>query len=94
VRLYHEAGALRVEVVGRDDEIIWRAHWKQGEGFALRDGRAILHFKPGRFGKDEYVIILSTVTEHRLLQLDMQRMKPTFFGPVFQPMGTYLFHRL
>ncbi len=94
VRLFHEVGALRVEVVDRDDEVIWRATWKQGEGFSLRDGRAVLHFKPGRFGNDEYVVVLSTVTEHRLLQLEMRRMKPTFFGPVFEPMGTYLFHRL
>jgi hypothetical protein len=93
VRLTHEGSALRVEVVGRDEEIIWRANWKQGEGFAVRDNRVYLHFKPGRFGNDEYILILSTLTNHRLLQLEVQRLKPTFFGPVFQPMGTYLFHR-
>lgn len=93
VRLAHEGALLRVEVVNHDDEIIWRSSWKQGEGYALRDGRVYLHLKPGRFGSDEYVLIFSTVTEHRLLQLEVKRLKPTFFGPVYQPMGTYLFHR-
>jgi hypothetical protein len=94
VRLTHEGELLQVDVVDHDDETIWRGAWKQGEGFAVRDGRVYLHFKPGRFGNDEFIVILSTVTEHRLLQLEMQRLKPTFFGPVFQPMGTYLFHRM
>jgi hypothetical protein len=94
VKLHHEGSVLRAEVINREGEAIWRATWKQGEGFAVRDGRAILHFKPGRFGNDEFVLILSTITTHRLLQVEVQRLKPTFFGPVFQPVGTYLFHRM
>lgn len=94
VRLVHEGAEIRVEVVGRDEETLWRATWKQGQHYALRDGRVYLHLKPGRFGNDEFMLVLSSVTEHRLLQLEVKRMKPTFFGPVYQPMGTYLFHRV
>lgn len=93
VKVTHHAGSLDIEVLNRDDEVDWRASWKQGKDYALRGDRLVLHFRPGRFGQDEYVFLLDTITTHRLLQLEVQRLKPTFFGPVAQPMGTYLFHR-
>jgi hypothetical protein len=40
------------------------------------------------------VLVLENVTTHRLLQVNVQKLKPTFFGPVFQSMGTFLFPRL
>lgn len=93
VRLTHTAGALEVQVANRDGEVIWREKWRQGEDYALRGDRVVLRFRPGKFGQDEFVIMLETVTEHRLLQLEVQRLKPTYFGPVYQPMGIFLFHR-
>lgn len=93
VRLTHQDESLAVEVIGKEEDVIWRAHWKPGAGYALREGRVYLHLKPGRLGSDEFVLILSTLTSHRLLQVEVRRRKATFFGPVFEPMGTYLFHR-
>ncbi|HEX2862569.1 MAG TPA: hypothetical protein VHN79_13060 [Lacunisphaera sp.] len=93
VRLTHTPGQLAVEVVNRDGEVGWQESWKQGKDYAVRGDRVVLHFRPGKFGQDEFVLMLETVTAHRLLQVEVQRLKPTFFGPVYQPMGTYLFHR-
>ncbi|AOS45972.1 hypothetical protein Verru16b_03063 [Lacunisphaera limnophila] len=94
VRITHEGFLLKVEVLDRDDAVIWHADWKGGEDFGLRDNRIFLRLKPGRFGNDEYVLSFTTVSEHRLLQLEVQRLKPTFFGPVYEAMGTYLFYRI
>jgi hypothetical protein len=93
VKMTHTVGSLEIEVLNRDDEVDWRASWKQGTDYALRGDRLMLRFRPGRFGQDEFLLLLETITAHRLLQVEVQRLKPTFFGPVAQPMGTYLFHR-
>ncbi len=94
VRVQHEGETLSVEFVDADGEKIWAPVWTRESGVTLRDRRLQLRLKPGKFGNDEYVLVFENITAHRLLQVHLQRMKPTFFGPVFQPMGTFLFHRL
>lgn len=94
IRITHDERTLSVEFLDREGEKIWNPVWTRENGYSLRDRRVQLHIKPGKFGNDEYVIVLENVTPHRLLQLHLQKLKPTFFGPVFQPMGTFLFPRL
>lgn len=94
VRVQHEGETLSVEFVDANGEKIWAPVWTRESGCTLRERRLQLRIKPGKFGNDEYVLIFENITTHRLLQVHLQRLKPTFFGPVFQPMGTFLFHRL
>ncbi len=94
IRITHDEKALSVEFLDRDGEKIWNPVWTRESGYSVRDKRVQLHLKPGKFGTDEYVIVRQNVTTHRLLQVHVQKLKPTFFGPVFQPVGTFLFPRL
>ena len=94
VRVQHEGETLAVEFLDKDGEKIWAPVWTRENGLTLRERRLQLRLKPGKFGNDEYVLVFENITTHRLLQVHVQRLKPTFFGPVFQPMGTFLFHRL
>jgi hypothetical protein len=94
VRVQHEGTTLAVEFIDADGEKIWAPVWTRESGLTLRDQRLMLRLKPGKFGDDEYVLVFENITTHRLLQVHLQRLKPTFLGPVFQPMGTFLFHRL
>ncbi|MDQ5978388.1 MAG: hypothetical protein QG602_1362 [Verrucomicrobiota bacterium] len=94
IRITHDEKALSVEFLDRDGEKIWNPVWTRESGYSVRDRRVQLRIKPGKFGNDEYIIVLENVTTHRLLQVHIQKLKPTFFGPVFQPMGTFLFPRL
>lgn len=94
VRIKQEGDTLAVDFVDADGETIWAPVWNRATGCVLRERRLQLHLKPGKFGNDEYVLVFENVTTHRLLQVQVQRVKPTFFGPVAQPVGTFLFHRL
>ncbi len=94
VRVKHEGDTFAVDFVDADGESIWAPVWNRETGSYLRERRLHLRLKPGKFGNDEYVLVFENVTTHRLLQVQLQRVKPTFFGPVLQPVGTFLFHRL
>jgi|GEM_PF-1231158 len=94
VRVKHEGDTFAVDFVDADGETIWAPVWNRSTGGVLRDRRLHLHLKPGKFGNDEYLLVFENVTAHRLLQVQVQRVKATFFGPVYQPYGTFLFHRL
>jgi hypothetical protein len=94
VRIKHSRTSLEIEVIDRDGKVSWQGAWKQGEDYGLREGRVVLHFKPGKFGRDEFLLMFRNVTTHRLLELEVQRLTPTLLGPTVHPIGTYLFPRL
>jgi hypothetical protein len=94
VRVQHEGETLAVEFVDADGEKTWAPVWTRDTGCTLRERRLMLRLKSGKSGQDEYVLVFENITTHRLLQVQLQRLKPTPFGPTFQPMGTFLFHRL
>jgi len=94
IRIKHNRASLEVEVTDPDGKVIWQGAWQHGEGYAMRDGRVVLHFKPGKFGQDEFLLLLRTITVHRLLEVEVQRLTPTLLGPSVHPVGTYLFPRL
>jgi len=94
VRFKHGVDSLLIEVIDRDDKVVWSGAWQHGDGFGIQEGRVILHFKPGKYGQDEFLLIFRNVTTHRLLELEVQRLTPTVFGPSMHPVGTYVFPRL
>lgn len=93
VRLKHTEGLFEAEITNRDGEVAWRMAWRRGEGYGLRDGRVVLRHKAARESEPDYLLLLDTVTAYKLLQVEVQRLKPTVLGPQAEPMGTYLFHR-
>jgi hypothetical protein len=94
VRIKHSRASLEIEVLDREGKVSWLSVWRQGEDYALREGRVILHLRPGKFGRDEFLLMFRNVTNHRLLELEVQRLTPTLLGPTVHPIGTYLFPRL
>jgi hypothetical protein len=94
VRIKHSRTSLGIEVIDLDGKVSWQGAWKQDEDYGLREGRVVLHFKSGKFGRDEFLLMFRNVTAHRLLELEMQRLTPTLLGPTVHPIGTYLFPRL
>ncbi|HEY8993440.1 MAG TPA: hypothetical protein VIM71_02045 [Lacunisphaera sp.] len=94
IRIKHHRASLEVEITDPDGKVIWQGAWQHAEGYAIRDGRVVLHFKPGKFGQDEFLLLLKTITVHRLLEVEVQRLTPTLLGPSVHPVGTYLFPRL
>jgi hypothetical protein len=94
IRIKQGRASLEIEVMDLDGKVSWQGAWELGDGYALREGRLILHFKPGKFGQDEFLLIFKTVSAHRLLEVEAQRLTPTLLGPSIHPIGTYLFSRL
>jgi len=94
VRVKHLASVLEVQVVDREGETTWQEIWKEGADFKRQGDALLLHFRPGRKDKEEFVLTLQTLTAFRLLQVEVRRLTPTLLGPLSHPMGTYLFHRL
>lgn len=94
IRIKQGRASLEIEVIDRDGKVSWQGAWERGDGYVVREGHLILHFKPGKFGQDEFLLIFKTVTMHRLLEVEVQRLTPTVLGPSIHPIGTYLFPRL
>lgn len=93
VRLTHTAGQLKMEITNREGEVAWTRTWRAGDDYDVRAGRVVLRFKAVRDGGVDHLLLLDTVTAHKLLQIEVQRHTPTVLGPKIESLGTYLFSR-
>ena len=62
-----------------------------GERFSEQNERLVVRSPAGRFGDDKIVLILERVAEHGFLQVSVQRIVPTMFGPAARKLDTFLF---
>lgn len=76
------------------DAVAWSGQWKTGEGYAAENGQVRLVFRSKRHEPDGFFFLLSTAREGQLLVVEVQRVTPTWFGPVVKPMGLFVFHRV
>lgn len=90
----HAARELQIEVYDSDDVVIWSRRWKEGEGYVQQGNSVILRFRVGAWGTEEIFMILQPADTGGLLELTMQRVKPTALGPAVLQKAIYLFHQL
>ncbi|HTO04864.1 MAG TPA: hypothetical protein VL069_14225 [Opitutus sp.] len=92
VKIVHADNQLEVVVYDLEGTEIWSALWTEGERYFRQGDRLILRSPPGRFGDDKVLLILEQVPEHGLLQVSVQRIVPTMFGPAARKLDAALFH--
>ena len=93
LRLTHANGRLEAEATDHDGEAIWNFEWKSGDTFGVRGERVVVLFRGAKVNDDQYRLLIETVSTYKLLQIEVQRLRPSTFGLQVQPMGTYLFSR-
>lgn len=94
IRIVEGPVSLTVLALDAEGAVAWQRDWRLGDGYARNDGRVMLRLRSDRHGRDEFVLNLEAVTEHRLLQVELQRLTPTLLGPMLAPLGTWVFPRL
>ncbi len=94
IAVKHEGTLLEIQAFDHEGTVSWKAQWREGDGYVQRGRVVVLRFRTEKFGSDEFIVQLESVTVHRLLQVKVQRVAPTLLGPVVRATGTYLFHRM
>lgn len=82
-----------IECKDRDGAVTWRGRWERDAGYGVDPGQVNLLFRSKRFESDGFLFSLSLAGNGQLLLVDVRRIKTTWFGPVAQPAGVFLFTR-
>ena len=99
--LRHQSASVKIVQADHHFEVVvydldgaetWSAQWTEGERFSQQKDRIILRSPAGRFGDDKVILILEQLPEHGLLQVSVQRIVPTMFGPSARKLDTALFN--
>jgi hypothetical protein len=85
---------LSIRVYDSDDKVTREEEWKLGKGYAREGNRALLRLPATSAAREEYLLILQSVAQGRLLQVEVHRITPTTFGPAYRSAGTYVFARM
>lgn len=91
VKIAHSRHVIEVAAFDADGLEIWSALWAEGETFSEQEKRVVVRSPAGRFGDDKIILILERLAEHEFLQVSVQRIVPTMFGPAARKVDTLLF---
>lgn len=82
-----------IRCVDADGEQTWGGRWDREMGYDTEREQVKLLFSK-RKEKTGYLFLLSSAGDRRLLVVEVHRVEASTFGPVGQPIGTYLFNRV
>jgi len=86
--------ALQILAYDLDGNVSKKGEWKLGQGYTREGGRALLRLRATLTAREEYLLILQSVSQGKLLQIEVHRITPTTFGPAYRVVGTYVFARM
>lgn len=93
VTITQTGSSFTIECKDADGGQTWSGRWKIGEGYGIEANQVKLVFRSKRYEFDGFYFLLSTVSEQKLLLVEVQRVQTTWLGPVIKPLGTFLFER-
>ena len=91
VKIAHGRHLIEIAVFDAEGTETWSALLAEGERFSEQKERLVVRSPAGRFGDDKIVLIMERVAEHGFLQVSVQRIVPTMFGPAARKLDTFLF---
>jgi len=94
VDLQQGVGTLVIKIHDTDDAVIWSGRWSEGSGYVQRGRSVVLRIRPASPDAEEVILTFEPVAENRLVQLTVQRVRSTVFGPGVVWRRVYLFARL
>jgi hypothetical protein len=85
--------AVEIHVLDREGNETWRAHWREGRGFDRAGDQRRLSVTGTRPKEVAWQFLFESLEGGQLLRLEVTRLVATSFGPVPEPLGTYIFYR-
>ena len=93
INVQHGGGMLVIRIYDTDDEVIWTGRWREGTNYVQHGNAILLRIQRPASETEQILLTFEPVAENRLLQLTVQRVQPTVFGPGVVKRNVYLFAR-
>ena len=93
VTIQQTDSAFRLRCLDADGNETWIARWNRDAGYGLEDELVKLVFSKYK-ENDGYLFLLRPAGEGKFLVVEVHRIQTTPFGPVGNPIGTFLFSRV
>lgn len=93
VRLSRSNTLLEAAAFDHDGELAWKTQWTVTVGVSGQAHAVMLRIQSPHVTGEEYLLIMEPVSSE-LLQIRVQRLEATLFGPMVRASGTYVFSRV
>lgn len=93
-RLTQSPDNVHAEFLDKKGERVWQGQWPMAVGKTNDQQRIAIRFKATGSQAGEYFFFMRTLTSSRMLEVQVQRVDPTLYGPAVKDVGTYLFPRV
>jgi hypothetical protein len=77
-----------------DGTVAWSGYWQRNVGYDWDRDKVSLLFRAPRFKEDGFLFKVSLVGDRRMLLVDVIRVNTTYFGPMGESLGTFIFDRV
>lgn len=77
-----------------DGTVTWSGYWQRNVGYDWDSEKVSLLFRTPRFKQDGFLFKVSLAGNRRMLLVEVLRINSTYFGPMGESLGTFIFDRV